>query len=110
MKKLIGISLMSLFLAIGSVGYAQDQDSEVKKDVKKGTRAIKKGAKKAGNKTAEVASKSKAKVTDAVHKDKVGPKNEKIYIDNHAQYYWVDDKGKRHYVKAEELKDKPKDD
>ena len=108
MKKLIGISLMSLFLAIGSVANAQD--SEVKKDVKKGTRAIKKGAKKAGNKTAEVASKSKAKVTDAVHKDKVGPNNEKIYIDNHSQYYWVDEKGKRHYVKAEELKDKPKDD
>jgi hypothetical protein len=110
MKKLIGISLMSLFLAIGSAGYAQDKDSEVKKDVKKGTKAIKKGAKKVGNKTAEVASKGKAQVTDAVHKDKVGPNNEKIFIDNHSQYYWVDDKGKRHYVKAEELKDKPKDD
>ena len=108
MKKLIGISLMSLFLAMGSVAHAQD--SEVKKDAKKVTKSVKKGAKKAGNKTAEVASKSKAKVTDAVHKDKVGPNNEKIYIDNHSQYYWVDDKGKRHYVKAEELKDKSKDD
>ena len=108
MKKLIGISLMSLFLAVGTVAHAQD--SEVKKDAKKVTKSVKKGAKKAGDKTAEVASKGKAQVTDAVHKDKVGPNNEKIYIDNHSQYYWVDDKGKRHYVKAEELKDKPKDD
>ena len=108
MKKLIGISLMSLFLAVGAV--AQAQDSEAKQEAKKVTKSVKKGAKKAGNKTAEVASKGKAKVTDAVHKDKVGPNNEKIYIDNHAQYYWVDDKGKRHYVKEEELKDKPKDD
>ena len=109
MKKIIGIALMSLFLGIASVGYAQEQDSKVKQDVKKGTRAVKKGAKKVGNKTAEVASKGKAKVTDALHKDKVGPNNEKIYIDNHAKYYWVDDKGVRHYVTETELRDKLKD-
>ena len=110
MKKLIKIALMSLFLGAAVTGYSQEQDSEVKKDVKKGTRAVKKGAKKVGNKTAEVASKSKAKVTDAVHKDKVGPNDEKIYIDNHSKYYWVDDKGHRHYVKEAELKNKKRDD
>lgn len=106
MKKYVGIAFMSLFLGIASVGYAQDKDSEAKKDVKKVTRPIKKGARKVGNKTAEVASKSKAKITDERHKDKVGPNNETIYIDNHSKYYYVDDKGKRHYVTADQLKPK----
>lgn len=69
---------------------------------------IKSGAKKAGDKTAEVASKGKARITDAEHKDKVGPNGENIYIDNHARFYWVDDKGKRHYVAEAQLKEKPK--
>ncbi|HUR10058.1 MAG TPA: hypothetical protein VM012_01740 [Flavitalea sp.] len=107
MKRFISIAFMTFFLGIVSIGYAQDKDSEVKKDVKKGTNAIKKGARKVGNKTAEVASKGKARVTDAKHKDKVGPNNETIYIDNHSKYYWVDDKGHRHYVTKSELKDKP---
>jgi hypothetical protein len=57
-----------------------------------------------------VASKGKAAVTDSKHKDKVGPDGQTIYIDNHSKYYWVDDKGKRHYVTAAQLKDKPKKD
>jgi len=71
--------------------------------VKKTTQAVEKGAKKAGNETAEVASKGKAKVTDERYKDKYGPNGETIYIDNHSKYYWVDKKGKRHYVTEESL-------
>ena len=104
MKKIFGISL--LFLGLSFATSAQDKDSEVKKDVKKGTHAVKKAGKKVGNKTAEVASKGKAKTTDAVHKDKVGPNNETIYIDNHAKYYWIDKKGRRHYVHEHQLKNK----
>ena len=70
---------------------------------------LKKALKKVGNKTAEVASKSKAAVTDEKHKDKVGPAGQTIYIDNHSKYYWVDDKGRRHYVTEAELKNKPND-
>ena len=70
---------------------------------------MKKGAKKVGHKTAEVASKGKATVTDQVHKDKVGPAGQTIYIDNHSRYYWVDKKGHRNYVTEAELKDKQKD-
>lgn len=94
MKKFFSISAFVLLLAVAQTASAQE---EVKEDVKK-------GAKKAGNKTAEVASKGKAKVTDQVHKDKEGPNGETIYIDNHSKYYWVDKKGKRHYVTESELK------
>jgi uncharacterized protein YcfL len=68
---------------------------------------IEAGARKAANKTAEVASKGKAKVTDEVYKDKTGPDGETVYIDNHARYYWIDKQGKRHYTAETELK--PKD-
>lgn len=101
MKKLIVITALSL-LGFSFVTNAQDTT------VKHVGHAIKKGAKKVGNKTAEVASKTKAKVTDEVYKDKVGPGSETIYIDNHSKYYWVDKKGHRHYVTKEQLKDKAK--
>ena len=105
MKKISRIVAVMLMLSFPVAMYAQDSPSTVKKT----GRAIKKGAKKVGNKTAEVASKSKAAVTDEKHKDKVGPAGQTIYIDNHSKYYWVDDKGRRHYVTEADLKDKPKD-
>lgn len=106
MKKITGIVAVLFMLSLPVAMHAQDTTSTVKKAGK----AVKKGAKKVGNKTAEVASKSKAAITDAKHKDKVGPNGETIYIDNHSKYYWVDDKGRRHYVTEAQLKDKPKDD
>lgn len=103
MKKILGIGLITLFLGFTTTAMAQDdKDKSVKKEVKK-------GAKKVGNKTAEVASKSKAKITDERHKDKVGPNGETIYIDNHAKFYWVDKKGRRHYVTEDQLKAKVDD-
>jgi hypothetical protein len=100
MKKLLGIAIITFCL--GATSYAQDTDRTGAK-VK---RSVQKGAKKVGNKTAEVASKSKAKVTDETYKDKVGPNGETIYIDNHSKYYWVDKQGHRHYTDASALKPK----
>jgi hypothetical protein len=102
MKKIIGFAAVLFMLSLPAAIQAQE--------VKKAGQAVKKGAKKAGNKTAEVASKGKAAITDEKHKDKVGPDGQTIYIDNHAKFYWVDDKGRRHYVTEAELKDKPKKD
>ena len=98
-KKIIGAAAILFMLSLPAAIQAQETKE-----------AVKKTAKKVGNKTAEVASKGKAKVTDAKHKDKVGPDGQTIYIDNHSKYYWVDDKGKRHYVTELEMKDKPKKD
>ena len=100
MKKLIGISTFIFLMGVSANAYSQSKAEEVGQDVKK-------GAKKAGNKTAEVASKGKAKVTDERYKDKYGPNGETIYIDNHSKYYWVDKKGKRHYLPEESLTTKP---
>jgi len=95
MKRIFSIGLVTLLLGFSSAALAQDDTSKVKK-----------AAKKTANKTAEVASKGKAKVTDQKHKDKVGPNGETIYIDNHSKYYWVDKKGRRHYLTDAQLKPK----
>ncbi len=107
MKKIWVAGAFLIALGLQSPVYAQKETAkEVKEAGKKTGRTVKKGAKKAGAKTAAVASKGKAKITDAVHKDKVGPNGEVIYIDNHARYYWVDKTGRRQYVVESELKDK----
>lgn len=114
MKKIIGVGIIALMLGFSSIVSAQETIKEIGKDLKEDAveagQATERAAKKVGNKTAEVASKGKAKITDQVHKDKVGPKGETIYIDNHAQYYWVDEKGHRHYVSEARLKSKVKED
>ena len=100
MKKLIGIVA---FLFCLGLSYSVNAQA-----VKKTTHAMEKGAKKAGNETAEVASKVKATVTDKVYKDKVGPNGQKICINDHSEYYWIDEKGHRNYVTEAELKPKKK--
>src|SRR5437762_1235148 len=98
MKKLIGVTAV-LF----SIGLSYTTNAQA---VKKTTQTVKKEATKAGNKTAEVASKGKATATDNVYKDKVGPNGQTIYIDDHSRYYWIDKKGHRNYVMDADLKAK----
>lgn len=100
MKKLIGIFSFIFFLGFSVVTNAQETK------VKQAGHEIKKGAVKVGNKTAQLASKGKSRITDKVYKGKTGPEGQTIYIDDHSRYYWVDKKGHRNYVKGSELKDK----
>ncbi len=117
MKKL----LIGFFLLSFSVANAQEKDSTfgqaVKKDakaaghaIKKGVvatgRAVKNGASAAGKKTAELASKGQSKIVDKTYEGKAGPNGETVYINDESKYYWVDKKGRRHYVEESELKDK----
>ena len=104
MKKICVLILAAVFgLSISS--QAQDTTSTVKKT----GQAIKKGAKKVGNKTAEIASKGKSRITDKVYKGKMAAGGQTIYIDNHSRYYWIDRHGRRHYTTEARLKDKPVD-
>lgn len=112
MKKGITVSAIAmaavLFSAAGAC--AQENDtSTVGQDLKKAAQetghAVKKGAKKVGNKTAELASKGKSAVVDKVYEDKKGPDGQTIYINNKSQYYWVDKKGHHHFVDESDLKD-----
>lgn len=77
----------------------------VGKGAKKGGKAVGQGAKKVGQNTAEVASKGKSKITDKEIKSKQGPNGETIYQDARG-YYWVDEKGRKHYMRYGSLKNR----
>jgi hypothetical protein len=98
MKKFICISILALLAAFSSAN-AQRTADKVGSDVKK-------GAVKAGNKTAEMASKGKSAVIDKVYKDKEGPNGETIYIDKHSKYYWIDKKGHKIPIAKNKLRTK----
>jgi len=108
MKKLLKI--MICVAAVGFYGnsYAQERDSStLKNDAKEVKEGIKDVADTVANKTAEIASKGYAEVTDKTYKDKVGPDGQTIYIDSHSQYYYIDKEGKKVFVTSAQLKDKP---
>jgi hypothetical protein len=99
MKKLIGIFALTLFVGMAGTANAQSKVKEAEQDVKHSAKTV-------GHKSAEIASKGKARITDQRYKDKVGPNGQTIYVDNHSRYYWIDKKGHRQYVTEAELKDK----
>ena len=101
------VGLMGLFTSVNL--HAQDTTTigeDLKSAGKKTGKVVKKTAKKVGNKTAELASKGTSAVVDKVYDGKQGPDGQTIYINNKSEYYWVDKKGRRHYVTESELKDK----
>jgi hypothetical protein len=65
-------------------------------------------AKKVGNKTAEVAVKGSAKVADKTWKGMMAPDGTNVYIDGSNKKYYVNKKGARVYLKASEIKPRPK--
>lgn len=109
MKKILGFISMALF-GFSVSSFAQNTADKVGHGVKTGAKkawhATEKGAKTVGNKTAEVASKGAAIVTDKKSDDWVGPNNETIYIEDKGKFYWVDKKGHRNYVTQAQLKKK----
>jgi len=106
MKKIIGVSLFLLFGSVATVN-AQTKTEHAKQEVKHAGHEVGKGAKKAGHKTAELASKGESKVVHKSVKDKVGPDGRTIYLDDN-RYYWVDKKGHRQYIAESDLRTKGK--
>src|SRR5215203_1989600 len=111
MKKIFGIALIAV-LGFSAPVFAQSTTEKAGNGVKKGASkawsGTKKGAKAVGNKTAEVASKGKAKVTDKKSDEWIGPEGQTIYVDDGNKYYWVNGKGKRIYVSEAALRAKTK--
>jgi hypothetical protein len=109
MRKIWSIAFIAL-LGVSGPALAQNRvekaGHEVKQGTKKGAKAVKKGTKKTAHKTAAVASKGKAKVTNKKSTKWTGPEGQTIYIDNGAKYYWINGSGKRIYVSEAALKAK----
>ena len=108
MKKIVLIGALLFATVSYSTVAAQNKSTgdKIESGAKKTGHAIKKGGKAAGRKTAEVTSKGTSKVADKTLKDQVGPNDEKVYVTSDKRYYWVDDKGRRHYISSSALKSK----
>lgn len=107
MKKVIGAALFAAALFVAGQVHAQSKDTtSFKTKVHKTTRQVGNAATKIGRKTSELAVKGASAVVDKQYKGKCGPNGETIYINSHSQYYYVDTKGHKVYLKESELKDK----
>ncbi|HEX8279589.1 MAG TPA: hypothetical protein VF540_12880 [Segetibacter sp.] len=108
MKKAFFV-IFSLFMSLTILVSAQEDKStgeKIKQGAKKTGHAVKTGAKAVGNKTAELASKGSSKIVDRTYDGKTAPNGRTVYITEDSKYYWVDKKGRRHYVKEDQLMDK----
>jgi hypothetical protein len=105
MNKIFGIAIIAL---LGFCTPASAQDSKVEKGAKKALRGTKKASKAVGNKTAQVASKGAASVTDKRSDNWIGPNGQTIYIDDLDRYYWINGRGKHIYVSKSALRAKTK--
>lgn len=108
-KYLKGILALVLLGAINFGASAQEKKTEVGKALQKTGNAVEKGAKSVGNKTAEVAVKGASKVSDQTYKGKMAPDGSNVYIDGKNNKYYINSKGAKVYLKASEIKNKPKD-
>lgn len=114
MKRFFATAFVLAFLSIGASSYAQDVKTEstadkvghgIKKGAKKAWHGTKKGAKAVGNKTAELATEGKAKVTDKEVEGYSAPNGRKVYMDND-KYYWINKKGGREWITKDQMKKK----
>ncbi|MCW3090553.1 MAG: hypothetical protein JWP81_1622 [Ferruginibacter sp.] len=111
MKKGLRVYMIAASLGLLTAANVHAQDTttigqDLKSAANKTGHAVKKSAKKVGNKSAELASKGKAAVVDKIYDGKQGPNGQTIYINSKAKYYWIDKKGRRHYITESELIDK----
>ena len=103
MKAIYSLAVLALLgFSVPALAQTTEEknDSKPKKVYKDSKKAVKKGA----NKTAEWATKGKAKATDKKSDVWVGPEGQTIYVDDGSKYYWVNGKGKRIYVSESALK------
>lgn len=110
-KYLIGLTAMAMIASVTFTAVAQEKQekkTKVGKALSKTGKAVEKGAKSVGNKTAEVAVKGASKVADETYQGKMAPDGSNVYIDGKNRKYYVNKKGAKIYLKASEIKDRPK--
>lgn len=107
-KYIIGsLAAMAMIASVTFTASAQEKKTEAGKVIQKTGKAVEKGAKSVGNKTAEVAVKGGAKVADQTYKGKMAPDGTNVYIDGKNNKYYVNSKGAKVYLKASEIRNRP---
>ncbi|WP_293786951.1 hypothetical protein [uncultured Pedobacter sp.] len=107
-KKLVmGLLTMALFGGVTLSVNAQEKKTEVGRALDKTGKAIGKGAKSVGNKTAEVAVKGSSKVADKTWKGKMAPDGSDVYINGKNEKYYVNAKGAKIWLKPSQIRNRP---
>lgn len=96
-----GLFVIALSTATAFGSFAQEKKKTV-------GQTIDKTATKVGNKTAEVAVKGSSKVADKTWKGMMAPDGTNVYIDGSNRKYYVNRKGGKVYLKASQIKPRPK--
>ncbi|UKT62808.1 hypothetical protein [Pedobacter mucosus] len=107
MKNKFAVGLLTLALFGGltlSVNAQEKKKTEVGKALDHTGKAIGKGAKSVGNKTAEVAVKGGSKVADKTWKGKMAPDGSDVYINAKNEKYYVNAKGAKIWLKPSQIK------
>lgn len=105
---LIGsLAAMAMVASVTFTAAAQEKKTEAGKVIQKTGKAVEKGAKSVGNKTAEVAVKGGAKVADQTFKGKMAPDGSNVYIDGKNNKYYINSKGAKVYLKASQIRTRP---
>lgn len=102
-----GLAALAIVASVTFTVVAQEKKTEAGKVIQKTGKAVEKGAKSVGNKTAEVAVKGGAKVVDQTYKGKMAPDGSNVYIDGKNNKYYVNIKGAKVYLKPSEIRNKP---
>lgn len=108
-KYLMSLAAMAVMTSVTFIANAQEKKTEAGKVIQKTGKAVEKGAKSVGNKTAEVTVKGGAKVVDQTFKGKMAPDGSNVYIDGKNNKYYVNKKGAKVYLKASQIRTRPID-
>jgi hypothetical protein len=88
------------------------ETNEAKDDINRETKEtgdeIDRDADNAGDEISEAAGNVGAEIKDKPYVDKVGPNGQRIYMDRHSKYYYINEKGEKVYITKLEMKDNPK--
>jgi hypothetical protein len=89
---------------------AKRTEDDVEDAANKTEAETKDGVDKVGNKISEAAGNAAAEVNDQLYSGKMGPGGEKIYIDKHSKYYYINSEGKKVHIDKSQVRDRtPKD-
>jgi hypothetical protein len=102
MKNVIKVALV----AAGIFSFSRSQAQTTPKDSTLGDK-ISKAAKKVDQKTTELGAKAEAAIVDKKYEGKEGPGGQTIYINEHSNYYYINKKGQKVFLKKSELRNKP---
>ncbi len=85
---------------------AKEAKEDVKREANEAAEDVDREAQSAGDKISEGANDAAAAIKDQKVKDKVGPGNETVYLDDNGKYYYINNEGNKVNILKAQLKDK----